>query len=70
MSKKGIRADLLTLLAVLLAVCSQKSLASVKIFNPAELKEKASNETGILDAGLANFGHFDYGSSIVSSLTL
>lgn len=42
--------------------------ANVKIINPESLKEKISDSRGFIDAGLANFGHIEYGTTIVSHI--
>ena len=65
----GNRADLLASLAFACLLC-QVTHGSVKIFNPEDLKMTVSNETGLLDAGMANFGHIDYGTSIVSTISI
>ena len=56
---------IVNLFAVFLCLISLTS-ATIQIFNPDSLKMLAGNETGYIDAGMANFGHIDYGSSIVS----
>ena len=53
------------LFAVFLYLISYAS-ATIQIFNPDSLKRLAGNETGFVENGMANFGHIDYGSSIVS----
>ena len=46
----------------------QVTLASIQVLNPSELKEIFSEDgdEGMIETALANFGHIDYGSTIVS----
>ena len=45
------------------------SFAYIQVLNPDELKEIFSEDgdAGMVESALANFGHIDYGSSIVSN---
>ena len=40
--------------------------ASIQIINPVSLRDQVAPEGGFIDNGMANFGHIDYGISIVS----
>lgn len=52
------------------AVTSAICYAKIQIFNPERLKVEAGADVdGYIESGLANFGHIDYGSSIVSAST-
>ena len=54
-------------LATTLALLASSALAKIKIYNPESLKAVAANELGYVDAGLANFGHIQYGTTMVSA---
>ena len=40
--------------------------SKIQIINPEWLYESVADEDHLIDNGMANFGHIDYGSSIVS----
>ena len=42
--------------------------ASIQVINPQELRERIANENGLIENGMANFGHIEYGQTIVSSI--
>ena len=49
------------------AILASVALSKIQIINPDSLKmEVGEGEAGYIEAGMANFGHIDYGSSIVS----
>ena len=54
-------------LCLCLGMLADITLAKVRIMHPSDLKEKLTNDEGILESGMANFGHIDYGSTIVST---
>ena len=41
--------------------------ASIQIINPVSLRDQVAPDDGFIDNGMANFGHIDYGISIVSA---
>ena len=49
-----------------MSVLALMTTAEIQIINPSTVKESLGDENGVIEAGLANFGHIDYGSSIVS----
>ena len=55
---------LLALLSLKLSV----SEAKIQILNPGELKETIGDENGYIEAGMANFGHIDYGTSFLGQV--
>ena len=65
MEKSRIRADFL-LTALCLVFCV--SHGKISIINPATLRDAVGDDDGYMEAGMANFGHIDYGVSIVSAL--
>ena len=44
--------------------------ASIQIINPVSLRDQVAPDDGFIDNGMANFGHIDYGISIVSALNI
>lgn len=62
------RTTIVNLVMVTVCFFAAATQGTIQIFNPMSLKEAiGSSEDGVIEAGLANFGHIDYGSSIVSS---
>ena len=42
--------------------------ASIQIINPKLLIDRVADENGFIENGMANFGHIEYGQTIVSSV--
>ena len=42
------------------------SAAKIQVFNPDTLRQSIADPAGMIEAGLANFGHIEYGTSFVS----
>ena len=59
----------MTIKFVALLMClATLSTASVQVFNPKSLRNEVGDENGFIEAGMANFGHIDYGSSILGQV--
>ena len=65
MEKSRIRANFLL---IALSLIFQVSLSKISIINPQTLRDAVGDDDGYMEAGMANFGHIDYGVSIVSAL--
>ena len=59
------------ILALIVAcLAPQLVLGSLRIINPEKLKTMIGDSEGFIDSGMGNFGHIDYGSSIVSQFNI
>ena len=52
--------------SIALASVLSLSTAKIQIFNPDSLRSEVADAGGLIEAGLANFGHIQYGTSFVS----
>ena len=59
------------LVKIALLVCfAVLSSGKIQILNPDKLKVTLGSKNGEIEAGMGNFGHIDYGSSIVSDILI
>ena len=55
------------LLTIFLLLGIAKS-SSIQIYNPDSLKQTLGTESGFIESGMANFGHIEYGQSVLGQV--